>query len=576
MKLKTSTFTKILCVIILLLLCVVILYSFSYQRSVRLIREELTNSNLNRSAFFLYQIDTVMDQFTANGITLSSDPAVLEMTDRYLLQTYYNRTKIQNDLTSKLLLQRSATNWSNQISVYFPELKSVVSTDLDRVGYVEGYFKEHYAPNWTYRENDRTHEFFRQITYPPTASILQAQAVVETRIPTSNLSDLLDQLKMDGKGEPFLTDGSHIIAPHSSDTKLIYDVIAKLNEPSLQGYTTIRIDANDYIVSYAKSKTIGMYLVSYIPLTEILHPIAVSRNLFYASLLILLLLGAFAAMLLYRSVQIPIKQLIQRSNRIAMGNFSVQPFPRTGNEFEYLFQKFENMARSLAELIDKVYVETIRSRDATLKQLQSQINPHFLYNSLSFIVNMTKLKQDQAVIAMAHHLSDYFRYTTHVENQLATVQEEIQMISHYLEIQSMRSKRLRYEIDVSEGMFSLMIPRLIVQPLVENAILHGIEQRVGDGRIRITGEEHNGEYLLIIEDDGIEVTGELLDEMRQKINLPANPDTASEGCGLQNVHLRMKLHFGDDAGVRLNPAVPVGMRVILHWRCRDVSDSDRG
>ncbi|MHA6483514.1 sensor histidine kinase [Paenibacillus sp. strain BS8-2] len=575
MRLKINTYTKILFIIIPLVLCIVVMYFYSHQRSVQFIKKELTKSSQDGSAFFLQQIDTTFDQITTSSITLSRDPTVMEMMNSYLFKTYYNQAKIENDLWSKLILQQSSTNWSSTVSVFFSELRTVVSTNSSYITYDEQYLHNHFAANWEYREVNGTGEFYRQIGYPSSGEDQISQAVVETSIDARNLSNLLSQLKAKGNGVHFLTDGQQIIGSLSPEWGHIQSIMNTLETPTADsGHLTIRIESNDYIVFYAKSKTLGWYLISSVPVSEFLNPIIWDQKLFYGFVSFFLVLGIIAIMLLYRNVQMPLKQLIRNTQQVNKDEALLYSAAGSINEFQFLNRNFEKLATNVLDLTDKVFVETIRSREAMLKQLQSQINPHFLYNSLSFIINMTKLNQEKEVIAMAHHLSDYFRYTTRVDNQTPTVREEISLVSHYLEIQAMRNKRLEYELDISDSLLDLHLPRLIVQPLVENAIIHGIEHRIGSSFIRVVGGVHNDECFIRVEDNGVSISDALLDEISGRMNAPNDPES-SGGCGLQNVHLRMKLRLGDDAGVRLEAADPVGMIATLYWRSGHVPDSNR-
>src|SRR5690606_39681649 len=124
------------------------------------------------------------------------------------------------------------------------------------------------------------------------------------------------------------------------------------------------------------------------------------------------------------------------------GYFSVRLNYSARNEFSLLFARFNIMAQRIQELIENVYEEKLRRREATLKQLQSQINPHFLYNCLFFIKNMARMKNEEAVVAMSLNLGEYFRYTTRLGNQTATLAEELSVIVNYLEIQNLRMRRI--------------------------------------------------------------------------------------------------------------------------------------
>lgn len=128
-------------------------------------------------------------------------------------------------------------------------------------------------------------------------------------------------------------------------------------------------------------------------------------------------------------------------------------------------------------LIEQVYLEQLRAKDAHLKQLQSQINPHFLYNCLFFIKSKAVVGDTDSVEAMALNLGEYYRYITKTDHSLTTLQDELKLLENYLEIQNLRKQRISYEMDIAEDLLGLQIPRLLIQPLVENSIIHGIEKR---------------------------------------------------------------------------------------------------
>ncbi|MCZ4142000.1 two-component sensor histidine kinase, partial [Escherichia coli] len=168
---------------------------------------------------------------------------------------------------------------------------------------------------------------------------------------------------------------------------------------------------------------------------------------FYGSMIFLLITGAFVAYLLYVQVQMPVKQLIRGFQRLKQEDYSVRIKPKGKNEFSFLSERFNSMVEKIQQLFEHVYLEQIHVREARLKQLQSQINPHFFYNCFSFITSMAKLKRVDAVVAMSHNLSRYYRYTTRQERDLVPLREEIEFVTCYLEIQQMRMERIRYTVE---------------------------------------------------------------------------------------------------------------------------------
>jgi two-component system sensor histidine kinase YesM len=269
-----------------------------------------------------------------------------------------------------------------------------------------------------------------------------------------------------------------------------------------------------------------------------------------------------ASFLLYRNVQIPIRKLLGSVQRIKRGDFSARIEYHAKNEFDFLFLRFNEMAEQIQLLIENVYTEKIHSREATLKQLQSQINPHFLYNSLFFIINSAMLDDKESVVEMSENLAAFYRYTTRLENQLVTIREELEMVNHYLTIQNLRMQRLESMIDIPDKMMELRVPRLILQPLVENAIIHGIERKVEGGIIRITGEQDNQSNRIIIEDDGIGMNLEEIKRLQNKLDLPMSEEI---GCGTWNVHQRLFYQFGEGSGLVFHHVPSGGIRVIITW-----------
>ncbi|WP_233476387.1 sensor histidine kinase [Paenibacillus sonchi] len=246
----------------------------------------------------------------------------------------------------------------------------------------------------------------------------------------------------------------------TADQKLTAELIGYLDKHSPDSSTqhVISLGHKNYLVSSVKSSYLEWYLVDVVPLDRILGPISVSRNLFYVSMLLLFVVGISASILLYQNVQRPIKKLIKGLRRVQRGDYSVRLHSEDHNEFSFLFYRFNDMSHQIQDLIENVFNEKIRAREATLKQLQAQINPHFLYNCLGFIINMAQMKDEEAVVSMAYNLSAYYRYTTRMERDTATLDDEVRLLVNYLDIQKLRNGRIEYHIDIPQEMLSYSIP----------------------------------------------------------------------------------------------------------------------
>ncbi|KRG11893.1 hypothetical protein ACA29_13395 [Lederbergia galactosidilytica] len=230
--------------------------------------------------------------------------------------------------------------------------------------------------------------------------------------------------------------------------------------------------------------------------------------------------------------------------------------------FNLWFPVLIDMSQQLETLIEEVYKEKIRYQEVHLKQLQFQINPHFLYNCLFIIKNMAKLKQYEGIEAMSLHLGNYYRYMTKIDDKKVTLREELEFVKNYLDIHVIRLQRLNYEINVVEEMNNLYIPRLLIQPIVENALEHGIKANK-EGEILLTGRIIDGLNHISIEDSGMGLSEEELEKLQQKINTSIS---SQDGQGTWNVHQRLTFHFGEDSGLIFSKSSMGGLKVTIRWR----------
>jgi two-component system sensor histidine kinase YesM len=318
-----------------------------------------------------------------------------------------------------------------------------------------------------------------------------------------------------------------------------------------------------YQVSAVYIADMGLTMIDFVPLSRILAPLVFSQRLFALVIAMLFVTGIAMAFLLYRNVQVPIHDLLHALTQIQGGHFRTRVSLTRHNEFRYLFLRFNKMAREIDRLVNTVYQEQLRSQEAAFKQLQSQINPHFIYNCLFFIKNMARLGNEDAVIRMALHLGDYLRYTTRVENQTTLLRDELAHIANYLSIQKLRSERLDFIIDVPPEMLDLKIPRLILQPIVENAVIHGIEPNPDSNRIRVRGcvrtSTGGNDWSIEVEDDGCAGEPEV-EKIRAGI---AAVDGAGFGCGLRNIDQRLRLFYTPPASMLAQTSEWGGVKISL-------------
>jgi two-component system sensor histidine kinase YesM len=211
---------------------------------------------------------------------------------------------------------------------------------------------------------------------------------------------------------------------------------------------------------------------------------------------------------------------------------------------------------------EQVTREQKQLRKAEFELLQAQINPHFLYNTLDAIVWSAEAGNQKQVVKMVGSLSDFFRTSLNKGKEIVTIREELQHVRSYLEIQQIRYQDiLSYEIDVPEELFEYEIPKITVQPIVENALYHGIKNRRGGGKITITGEEGDTDYRIIVADDGMGMDSERLSEISKGLADKAPED--AKIYGLYNVNERIRLFYGEEYGITLSSEYDKGTTVTI-------------
>lgn len=282
------------------------------------------------------------------------------------------------------------------------------------------------------------------------------------------------------------------------------------------------------------------------------------QNLPYLQLLIyfLPLGGAFVlgVYLLYvqRILFKPLMQLIRGMRKIAQGELSIRLHEGSSTEFAFLIATFNNMVDQIENLKISVYEEKIRVQQAEFKHLQVQINPHFYMNSLNIIYNLAALKDTKSVQKMSLHLADYFRFIMRTNRTTMTLKDEIDHIRNYLEIQVMRyPDNLTFDIQLPETYSQYAIPPLIVQPFVENAVIHGFTKQYGTFVIQVKAEQDPEApeefFLLSISDNGDGFQPEMLQQLNSAQYLDQSGD---EHLGIWNVRHRLQMNYGNKVALR--------------------------
>ncbi len=257
----------------------------------------------------------------------------------------------------------------------------------------------------------------------------------------------------------------------------------------------------------------------------------------------------------------PMKKLLKSMESFQRGNFEEQVEVRARDEFGSLAEGFNKMVRNIDSLVKKNYVLQIKEREAELTALQAQINPHFLYNTLEMIYWEAEENGQSAISEMVLSLSKLFRLSLNQGNTFTQVKCELELTQNYLKLQKMRfGDRLLYKIDAGEDTLSSMVPKLVLQPFIENAILHGFGNKTDVCRLSVSVKKENGEIAYQICDNGAGMEQErILDLLKRRSPVPQS----GGGYAIPNILDRLDLIYGKRYSLRIESAPGRGTRIVI-------------
>ncbi len=252
--------------------------------------------------------------------------------------------------------------------------------------------------------------------------------------------------------------------------------------------------------------------------------------------------------------------------KAAQGNFELEEHLGGNDEISELYDYLVTMIWKIQKLISEVYREQlhaeqlkIEQKEAEFKMLASQINPHFLYNTLEVIRMKARASKQYDIEELVKMLAKILRKNIQAGSQDVEIQTEVELITCYLKIQHYRfGERIQYEIEMPPELMHIRILPLILQPIVENSIVHGLEVKEGIGHILIAISREGSNLLILVEDDGVGMEKEQLETLRSNMNRRNENGTH---IGMQNVHQRIRLRYGENYGLELDSASGVGTRV---------------
>lgn len=500
------------------------------------------------------------DLFSARKLVFLVNPNST-LTDYERREAILTEQERLNSLKNSSLLVKTAT-------LYLPKANLKISNDVVEAlsGEDMSFIEKHY-PSVNQIMNVEDNKLFMVSTGTPyDKNLSMTEAFFYVELNRDKIIDTLSTFNTIKNSGSFLFQQNQNILFESNEGgsygKNMMEYIRSDPNHAEENSLTLNVDKQKFLTVIRKSDYFGLF-VQYNPEKEVLRDLQMYKWLVFIYIVVMLFLSVSISAFTERNIHKPLVKLLRAFSRVEHGNFNseLKLAAGKGNEFSYLYDGFNHMTLEIRNLIEEVYIQKNLTQRAELKQLQAQINPHFLYNS--FFSLSQKIKRGDNAIAeeFAQHLGVFFRFLTKNNSDDVPLALEVEHARSYTSIQGSRFyDRIHIEFEeLPERYNDLLVPRLILQPIIENAFEHGLENKEENGMLQITFAENGPYFEIHVADNGEESSGLYPDQ----INSGLENREQCEVTGLLNIHKRLKIYYGERSGLEVRRSALGGVEVII-------------
>jgi len=555
--------------LVIVLIPLTIVGGFSYKKSTDVIEEKVSLSNFNTVQQIADNINFVFSDMKNSMLYLWQNEAFM-----------HHFAIPEDEIKRSPNLRLSAQNAVNTFVVFRPSIFSIYVQGMNGLVFDSASSTNTITPEqerkllslrgegqWIadvvqeYNRNDvRVFAYVKVLKNIDDLSL--DLAILKINVAEEQISDIYKGKLLSGNGDFFIIDENKTIISALDKAKIGTKLAEAYDDPRLyertSGYFQSELDGAPYIETYYDLERPGWKLINLVPMNELF-----SDTKMIGKVTLYVILGCFAFCLIMivlfsHNVLGPLNRIRKSMRAVEKENFDVN-IPIKGNdEIALISASFNRMSKRLDELINEVYAGQIKRKEAELKALQAQINPHFLYNTLDTIYWMCRMEKANESSDLIQALSKLFRLSLNSGDELTSVGRELEHLKSYMTIQKKRYEdSVEFDIQTSGELESCKVVKLVLQPLVENAIVHGIEPKGSGGTIRIRIYREDGQLVYRITDDGVGADETELLSLLQKVR------QGNRGFGIKNVNDRIQLFFGAEYGLSFRTAAGAGLTVTV-------------
>lgn len=567
-SLRNTIFLRLLSTFLLIMLPILLFGVYLYNWIVQTASEDISKTAVSQLTFYVTDLEKEVERMKLLQYGVIEDEDLNELTLTWDTMDVFKRTEKINSLRKRLYAIQNSSPYIKNVSAHIYPLSKTISSangpselDTERYNGFRSALSSRHNQIIEWKSG-----LFLSAAKQSVTNGNQPLFIIEIELDQERLQEALGQFNTyPGSGTWMTTDKSGVILMSGSLEHVGQDITAtieQIRETPLHSTGTFTISGSRYYTAIASSEYLNMSIYRFIPEQMIKKPLDKFYMWAWLFILVAVVIIAIYAFSTYKFIHKPLITLVKSFRRMENGDLDVNIQHESKDELGYLYNRFNQMVTNLRSLIDQVYKQKIMTQRAELKQLQSQINPHFLYNSFFILRTMAKIGDVERIGQFAGQLGEYFQFVTRNASDEVLLKQEIHHARMYTEIQELRfSRRIRVQFDsLPREIEQVSVPRLIVQPIIENAFEHSLEQMKRSGLIVIRFEMKESEIHIVVEDNGESLTDKALQNIWDTLD---NGDEHTETTGLVNIHRRVKITFGEAYGLRISRSELGGLQAII-------------
>lgn len=565
-----SIFKKIMAAFLAALLPLMLITWIINQQGAASIRKEISESMMNTTHFYLDSLDQEVDRIYRYLPNYVMDTDLMELASTGDVMSAYERSAKVLEIQKRLHLMKDSSPFIQESRAYVPLIeRTILSSNYETKVEEQEYQAMRQSTNmydqpFIYWQN----RLFISMQYPG-STVRDPLFAISIELSTSKIIEKLSQITNSREGQTAMLRMDQEWSLVSGSNTGLLDVMKQLavdkqEQQAKEGYETIKFEGKRYLTIYRYSELWNSYLVSSVPESAILGPIRKYQVWFWCAAVLAVGIVLFFSYSLRRLIYRPLMRLIYSFRRVQQNKLEYIAVDRGEDEFGYLYHAFNNTVSSLKTLIEENYEQQIRNQRSELKRLQSQINPHFLYNCFFVLCRLIKSDhQKEKAYQFCLYIGQYFQFITRNTEDEIPLSMEMDHSRTYVEMQRIcYGDRIGVEFD--DRVPDMMVPRLILQPIIENAYVHALGNMRSHGMLRVYGETREETFILCIEDNGDSISELNIQQLNDRLARPHY--TFEETTGLINVHRRLQLRYGEEYGITVSCSDLGGLKVTIQLR----------